>query len=123
MCTHINGLICADRYIKLLLLNKVTYCYLLKSTASAILFILTLNDRHFRTSYLWHNFIVMQRLSSLRGKIALQWYCRGHKICALQRGQMYCVIYSECLHEQDVNSHLLNYPRPLTILLYVHICM
>ena len=38
MCTHnsmVNGLTCADRYIKLLLLNKVTYCYLLKSTASA----------------------------------------------------------------------------------------
>ena len=32
---------CADRCIKLLLLNKVTYCYLLKSTVSAILLILS----------------------------------------------------------------------------------
>ena len=67
MCTHISDLsICADRCIKLLLLNKVTYCFLLKSTTSAILFILTLNDGHFRTSYFWYNFTVIQRLSSVK---------------------------------------------------------
>ena len=32
-------------------------------------------NRHFRTSQLWCNFTVMQRLSSFRGEIVLVWFC------------------------------------------------
>ena len=28
-------------------------------------------------------FIAIERLSSIRGKIAWPWYCRGHRICPL----------------------------------------
>ena len=38
------------------------------------------NNRHFGT---WCNFTVIQRLSSLRGKIVLPWSCRNHRACPL----------------------------------------
>ena len=42
-----------------------------------------LNNRHFGTTNFWHNFTVIERLSSFRGKIVLPWSYRDHKICPL----------------------------------------
>ena len=42
-----------------------------------------LNNGHFGTSNFWHNFTVIERLSSFRGKIILPWSYRDHKICPL----------------------------------------
>ena len=42
-----------------------------------------LNNGHFGTSNFWHNFTVIERLSSFRGKIVLPWSYRDHKICPL----------------------------------------
>ena len=55
----------------------------------------SLNNGHFETGNFRHNFTVIKGLSSLRGKIVLPSHCKDHKICSLQRGQMYCVLYSE----------------------------
>ena len=48
-----------------------------------------LSNGHFGTS---HNFTVIKRLSSLRGKIVLPWSCRDHRTYPLYRG----VLYLEC---------------------------
>ena len=42
-----------------------------------------LNNGHFGTSNFWHNFTVIERLSSFRGKIVLPWSCRDQKNCPL----------------------------------------
>ena len=45
--------------------NKIIYIYIYIYTLEP------LNNRHFGTSNFWHNFTVIDRLSSLRGKIVL----------------------------------------------------
>ena len=69
-----------------------------------------LNNGHFGTSNFWHNFTVIERLSSFRGKIVLPWFYWDHKICPLKRGQMYGVLYSECpLREVPLYSFVLGH--------------
>ena len=54
---------------------KVSSIYIYICTVKPLL-----HNGHFGTRY---NFTVIQRLSSLRGKIALPWSCRDHRTCPL----------------------------------------
>ena len=69
-------------------------CHLFSTSILSSTTVEPLNNGHFGTSNFWHNFTVIERLSSFRGKIVLPWSYRDHKIC--ERGQMYCILYSEC---------------------------